>query len=391
MKRIHIIVINAVFFGLMIFSAGVVYQFLTGNKPLEALAELSGHKQAVSVTTNSCNDKQAIERLDGSGDPQLQKLHYYQDACHSYVTSTLMTFVGMPSSQQEAEETAMQIATKIKAFAKVGVRPLVIAEPTDASGTNLDFATIANGQYDTLLDVYFAKIKSQGVTDQQMGIWTPLPEANLPYWTNNEPKYFAPGVNHYVAVLRKYFPKAETSVMLNSATYETTDFNWENGDYQSLAQYVKGITPGTINYAGLQGFPWSAPQGGTATIFNAAEFLNPTLLSEMADLLKIKNVWFNTGTYSTKYALDPARMVTMVPEQRKEILDTIATQAEVLKSKGYNVAVHMFAKDKSKTSEETNWSYWNDNRPFTSPATPVLTEFISDMYKQKIDFWLFDN
>jgi hypothetical protein len=391
MKRTHIIVINSIFFGLMVFSAGVVYQFLTGNKPLEALAIFSNNKQAVTVTTNMCTDKQPIPKLDGNGDPQLQKLHQYQDACHSFVTDTVMTFVGMPVSAEDAVVQADQVVAKLKAFAKFNVRPLVIAEPTDANGNNLDFAAIAGGSYDAVLDAYFAKIKSAGITDQQMGIWTPLPEPNLPYWNNNEPKYFAPGINHFVAAARKHFPKVEMSVMLNSATYETTDFNWENGDYMSLLQYVKGITPGTINYAGLQGFPWMAPQGGTATILNAAEFLAPNLLSEMADSLKTKNVWYNTGTFSTKYALDPARMVTFTPEQRKEVLDTIRTQAQVLKGKGYNVAVHIFAKDKTKTSEETNWSYWSGDRPFASSSTPVLTEFISELHDKQIAFWLFDN
>jgi hypothetical protein len=391
MKRSHIIVINTIFFGLMIFSAGVVYQFLTGNKPLQALSIFSGARRPVAITTNACSDKPAIEKLDGSGDAQLQKLRQYQDACHSFATNTMMTFVSMPVSQSDAVQRAQEIIPKLKAFAKYGVRPLIIVEPTDANGNNLDFAVIANGGYDAPLDAYFAKLKSAGIPDQQMGIWNPLPEANLPYWSNNEPKYFAPSVNRFVAIARKYFPKVEISVMLNSATYETTDFNWENGDYESLNQYVKGIAPGTINYAGLQGFPWSAPQGGTATIFNAAEFLNPSLLSEMADTLKTKNVWFNTGTYSTKYALDPARIVDMSPEQRKEIIDTIAIQAEVLKSKGYNVAVNIFAKDKSKASEETNWSYWSGGQPFASSSTPVLTEFISDLNKNQIPFWLFDN
>jgi hypothetical protein len=390
MKRTHIVVINMIFFGLMVFSAGVVYQFLTGNKPLEALAFLKNAKP-VTVTTNACSDKPAIEKLDGNGDSQLQKLHEYQDACHSFVTGTMMTFVGMPVSPQDAAVRAPEITAKLKAFAKYNIRPLVIAEPTDGDGNNLDFAAIATGGYDAAIDAYFAKIKAAGITDQQMGIWNPLPEANLPYWNNNQPQYFAPSLNRIVAIGRRYFPTMQFSVMLNSATYETTDFNWENGDYMSLNQYVKGVTPGTINYAGLQGFPWSAPQGGTTTIYNAAEFLSPGILSEMADTLKTKNVWFNTGTYGTKYALDPSRAVYLTPEQRKQIMDTIQTQADVLKGKGYNVAINLFAKDKSKTSEETDWSYWRSRQPFASSVTPVLTEFVSDLNRKQVQLWLFDD
>ena len=189
---------------------------------------------------------------------------------------------------------------------------------------------------------------------------------------------------------RASFPQVQTSVLLNSATYELTDFNWENGDYNSLIPYVKDIKPTLINYAGIQGFPWIARQGGSATIFNAAEFLNPSLLQEMADRLGTKKVWFNTGTFSTKYTLDPKLMRTITPSQRKEILMTITGQALALKEKGYDVAVNLFAEDKSESSEETNWSYWKGDDPFASQDTAVLTSFIKGLNTNEIHFWLFD-
>src|SRR5262249_6347884 len=155
------------------------------------------------------------------------------------------------------------VVDTLKDFAAHGVRPLVIAEPTDYDGgNNIDFGLVAKGTYTAYLDDYFSAIKAAGITDQQMGIWTPFPEANLPYWNNNQASYFAPDVNLYVAQLRKYFPHAATSIMLNSATYSTTDFNWQSGEYDSLLPYIKGITPGSITYAGLEGFPWVPPAGG---------------------------------------------------------------------------------------------------------------------------------
>ena len=389
MKKQHLIFINLAFFGLILFSAGVVYEFLTGNQPL-AIFSYFNKEKAVSVSTGNCSDKPAIPHLHDAKNPQLQVLASYQDACHSAATDTVMVFVGMPVSPQNAADMADILATELKEFAKYGVRPLIIAEPTDSNGTNLDFAELAGGAFNPSFDAYFARLKSLGITDQQMGIWNPFPEANLPYWNNNQPSYFAPAVNHYVRVLRTYFPGAQTSILLNSATYQTTDFDWANGEYLSLLPYIKGITPGSITYAGLQGFPWAPPQGGVGAILNAAEFLNPTLLSEMADYLKIKHVWYNTATFSTKYTLDAERTVYITPEQRKDILGTVLAQAESLQKKGYSVSINLFSEDKSKTPEATNWSYWPKNKPFNSLSAPVFTDFVSELNQQKIPFWLFD-
>lgn len=390
MKRRHIILINLVFLALMLFSAGTVYQFMTGVKPLDALKKIGNrHKDTISVTTNNCNTTAPLN-LKGTTTPTLAKLSVYQQACHSYVTGTVMVFISMPTNTTQAESYAKDDAAMLQDYAKHGVRPLVIAEPTTKDGTQIDYALTANGTYNTVYAAYFQKLKSYGITDEQLGIWTPFPEANLPYWKNNEPENFAPSVNNYIAALRAVFPNAQTSVMLNSATYSTSDFNWENGDYSSLIPYIKGITPGSITYAGLQGFPWMARQGGNGAILNAAEFLNPEILTEMADSLGTKKVWFNTGSFSTKYTLDPEATVTMTPERRKAVLATVATQAEILKSKGYDISVNIFAQDKSKTSEETNWSYWSGDNPFSSKDAPVITEFISDLNTKGIQFWLFD-
>ena len=389
MKPRHIVYINIAFLALMLFSAGVVYQFITGKKPLSLLQSIGQKTAVVNVTTDKCNDKDGLN-LTGSSDASLKKLDVYQVACHSFVTDTMMVFTSMPATDAQAKQYAISDAAILKDFAKHGVRPLVIAEPTSKDGTQLDFAAFANGNMTPVIASYFRELKAQGITDEQLGIWNPFPEANLPYWNNNQPQFFAPAVNNYLTALKQQFPKAHTSILLNSATYETTDFNWENGDYQSLLPFVKGIAPGLVEYAGLQGFPWMARQGGTATIFNAAEFLNPELLTEMAQSLGTKKVWFNTGTFVNKYTLDPARIVAVSPERRKAILTTVHDQALSLKDEGYSVSINIFAEDKSKSSEETDWSYWKDNQPFQSTSTPVITDFIGQLHQEGIAFWLFD-
>lgn len=389
MRPRHVVLINCVFIGLMLISAGTVYQFMTGVHPLDAI-HFGRQKSGVVAVTAACTDKKPLN-LSTAHATGLVKLAAYQQACHSFATDTMMVFVSMPPNTTAAVAYAKQDAATLEDFSQHGIRPLVIAEPSDQNGNNLDFGAFASGTYSSAINAYFTQLKSSGVTGRQLGIWNPFPEANLPYWKNNLPQYFAPDVNLYLNILRSYFPTAQTSIMLNSATYNTTDFDWANGEYDSLLPYVKGITPGLVNYAGLQGFPWQPQQGGAGAILNATEFLSPDLLSEMADALGTKNVWFNTGTYAAKYILSPKEEVTMSPDRRSAVLTTVDNEALVLQKRGYNVNVNIFAQDKSNTSEETDWSYWHNGQPFSSTATPVITNFINELGTQHIGLWLFDN
>jgi hypothetical protein len=390
MKRKHYLFINIIFFSLILFSAGVVYQFMTGNKPIEAIKRLGIKEKPLNVVTNNCSEQKPLQNLSENASSSLKRLATYQQACHSLATDTLMVFFSMPKTTAEAKTLAAQDAKVLQAFGAAKVRPLIIVEPTTITGENIDFALCANGTYNPMYDEYFRGLKAAGITAEQLGIINPFPEANLPYWENNQVQYFAPAVNNYLTIARQHYPTVKTSVLLNSATYELTDFNWENGDYNSLVPYVKGIKPGLIDYAGLQGFPWISRAGGRGVIFNGAEFLNPTLLMEMADTLKTKKIWFNTGTFSEKYTLDPEAKRTITVQQRKEILATIKEQAILSKQKGYEVAINIFAEDKSKQKEETNWSYWAKDQPFASTSTPLITEFIRELNKEDIEFWLFD-
>lgn len=390
MKRKHYVFINLVFFGFMMFSAGVVYQFLTGNRPIEAIKLLTTDRKPATIITNSCSDREPLQKLSEAASSSLKRLASYQQACHSLATDTLMVFLSMQKTTDGAKTQAIQDAKTLKAFSEAKVRPLIIAEPTTTAGENLDFALFANGTYNPVIEAYFQELKAAGITDEQLGILNPFPEANLPYWENNQAQFFAPSVNNYLTIARNYFPTVQTSILLNSATYELTDFNWENGDYNSLLPYVKGIKPELVNYAGIQGFPWISRAGGQGVIFNGAEFLSPSLLTEMADALKTKKIWLNTGTFGAKYTLDPEAKRIVTVQQRKEILATIKEQANMLQQKGYTVAINIFAEDKSNQKEETNWSYWQNDKPFESTATPLITEFIRELNKDKISFWLFD-
>jgi len=302
-----------------------------------------------------------------------------------------MTFTDMPTTRRAAEASAAQMALTLQEFAKSGITPLVIVEPRDTPGHNIDFAELAKGTYDSAIQAYFAQLKAQGITAAQMGIWNPVPEPNVPYWSNNEPQYFAPIINRYVGIARSYYPDLQTSILLDSSSYDVSDVHWQHGQSKSLLPYVRDITPGLVTYVGLQGFPWVAPRGSSATIFDAADFLKPSLIDEVAQKLGTKKVWLNTGTFGTRYAQDPAQIVRVSPEERMEILVTVETQVDELVGKGYTVSVNLFAEDKSHQSEGTDWSYWAAGKPFNSDATPVFTEFVHTLNQKNIDLWLFDS
>lgn len=388
MKKRHYIIINLLFVGLMVFSATVVIQFMTGYKPFDFVVNLWQTKKTQSA--ERCSSKDPLPKLAAAGHDSLKKLAIYQQVCQSFVTDRLMVFFSMPATEADAIQYAIQDAKTLKTFAEMKVQPIMILEPTDHNGNNLNFEQLANGQFNSVTTTYFAQLKQEGVTDANLGIVTPFPEANLPYWNNNQVQFFSPAVNNYLTIVRTYFPAAQTSVLLNSATYEVNDFNWESGDYNSLIPYVKDIKPELISYAGIQGFPWISRPGGSGIIFNAAEFLNAGLLEEMAAKLQTKKIWFNTGTFSTKYTLNPDEMRTISAQQRKEILMTIEREVVDMKDKGYDVSVAIFAEDKSETSEETDWSYWKGNEPLKSPDALVLTTFIKSLNDRGIGFWLFD-
>jgi hypothetical protein len=303
----------------------------------------------------------------------------------------MMTFVGIPASDNNAAGEAKDLSATLKAFAQYNVRPLVVAEPLDyLSNKQIDMGKFANGDYTSYLRTMFSDMKSQGVTSKQMGIWNPFPEANMPQWRNSQPQYFAPSVNAYVSTLEQYYPGAQTSIMLSSDTYQPTDTSLKNGQYVSLLPYLQGITPGTINYFGVEGFPWLPPRGQAGAMLDARVYLKLSIVSEAADYVGTKNIWLNTGTFSEQYAQTPDETARLSAVQRQIILQSIDTQALALQRKGYHVAVNLFAQDKSNTTEEINWSYWSSNYPAGSDATPVFTGFVRTLDEQKIDFWLFD-
>lgn len=372
----------------------VVAYALTGRNLGHDLSGLGGWRKPEQTVSKSfkCSNSPAIGGLDKAADTHLKHLSKYQEICHSSASNTLMIFGDMPNSDAEARDKAKYIADILKEFKKFNVNPLVIIEPVTSWG-DIDFTEFETGFYDNWIHTYFESLKQNGVTNDSIGTWVPFPEANLPYWNRNnaQPDDFSAIVNKYLAIAHKTFPNIKGSVLLNSATYSADDFDWQNGEYISLVPYVKNLDKNLVQSFGLQGFPWAPPASGQgAGIFDASEFLNYKLAKEAADALGVKDVWFNTGTFSTKYYGDSARQITIDPQQRTDTLRGITIQALALKQAGYNVSVNLFAQNKSLQAEATDWSYFSNEIVLNSPNSPVFYTFASELNQNNIPLWLFD-
>lgn len=389
MRRRDIIIMSTILFASSLLAVQVTY----GAMLQRSLFHMpSFHKTVEYNAQANCGTGKQFKDLAAAATPELRKLAVYQTFCGTSPTEQLMLFTDMPNSDPNAVQKATAIAKTLQEFQKTGVKPLVVFEPTTDWGA-IDFVEFRNGFYDQWIDTYFKTLKAAHLSDAAMGTWLPFPEANLPYWNhqNSKPEDFAINVTKVITTQKKYFPHSKATIMLNSATYANDDFDWASGEYVSLLPYVRDIPKGLVESFGLQGLPWmpAANQNG-AGVLDSSEYLNTRLAQEAADALQVKKIWFNTGTFGRKYTLDPEKTVTMTPEQRKDILSSVVEQAKKLKAQGYDMSINLFAQDKSGTEEATDWSYWSDNQPKTSPASVVFNDFVSDAHKAGIEVWLFD-
>lgn len=327
--------------------------------------------------------------LAGARTPQLRKAAQYEQLCHGKVFERVSFFIPTPTTVSQAQAQVMDDATTLKEFALYGVKPLVFMEPSNDSG-NLDLNQYRSGAYDAALDAYFSGLKSAGVSSAMMGMWTYLPEGNLPIWSSVDPATFGANVTKTAQIQKKYFPTSQSTILLDSETYPSAT-SWSNGRYVSLSSYVQSIPKGLLDSVGLQGFPWTPPanQGGGA-LYDPKVYLRTDLLSEAAHALGVGSVWVNTGTFSRKYTQNSSQTVTVSPTSRQTMLNGVISQVKGLQAQGFGVAVHLFAEDKSTTDEATDWSYWQAS-PSSDPNTAVFTTLAHDAASANISMWLFDS
>lgn len=388
MNRREIIIYSLVFILATAFTVDLVFSVLTNKRLLtfNKVATTQKSNLPSGALTNQCSTTEKLTLTDPV-QSTLKKLKDYQEICQSSVTTRLMMFEQMPKDSNDAKTMAAAIAAKLIENSQNGIVPIVIVEPVSVWGL-IDFEEFGDGFYDAWTNEYFDAIKSAGVTDQQMGVWVPFPEANLPYWNNQTatPEDFALVVNRYLSIMKSRFPTAKGSVLLNSATYSATDFDWQNGEYVSLLPYVSKLDKNLVSSFGLQGFPWmpNAKQVGPG-VFDAREYLSSRLAIEAADSIGTKEIWFNTGSFRAKYTLDPELEVNVSAAKRKDILNGITDEVLRAKNLGYTVSINLFSEDKSQASEGTDWSYLGN-----AEDERVFVGFVSRLNSLGIGLSLFD-
>lgn len=348
-------------------------------------------KGAVDTRVTNCrNGQPTTPGLADATNLIIRKLSEYEELCKGAVTDTLMVFTGMPTSATSAKSMAADMTATLKEFSKYGLTPLVVMEPTTQSGT-IDFVAFSNGEYDAAFKTYFQSLKSSGITDSTMGIWSPFPECNIPEWGPTNPSQFRTNFKKAATIQKEIFPDSKITMILDSLSYPPGEMDWDGGSYVSLSPYIKGIPKGLVDSFGYQGFPWASPANEpNFSNHDAAKFLKPSLAKEAAELLGTKHIWLNTGTYKTFYGSNLTKRVAISSSARAEILSDITSQAKWLKDKGFKVAVSLFAENKSGTGEDVDWSYWSGTKPTGSHST-LLKNFIAGLQTKSIDFWLFDS
>lgn len=378
MKTIQLVTIGAVsVIGLLLISTTIYYAVTI--------------VKAASPPLQCSDGAPARTALNKSHNAQLRKLAEYETVCKGEVTDTLMTFAAMPTSETEATQLAQAMAQTLKLLNAQRIGPLVVFEPTTKSPTVLN--DIATGKYDSALEHYYTSLQQQGITDEQMGTWVLLPEANTPIWNITNPDTFSTNVTKLASMQKRYYPQSKATIMLNSYTYPDNDSDWAHGTPSSLQPYVQNIPKGLLDSIGLQGFPYAPPanSGSSDSLLAASDFLPSSLAIEAADTLGVSQVWLNTGTFKRAYANDPRAQVRLSASDRGQILGDIAKEAKAIQNHSLSVSVNLFAADKSQEPEHTDWSYWPTGKANSSQDTATFKAFLQQLRAQQSGFSLYDH
>ena len=263
--------------------------------------------------------------------------------------------MNMPQSQAAIEGTSYYMANIMNEYAKYGITPIFIFEPTGDDGAQLDLGRLRNGDYSANMERLFSMIKNdRNVTEDKLGLMVPYPEINTPAFNraNFVPENLPTMVNIFFDSIKKSYPNVKGGLLLDAKSYDV-DKSWGQGVARSFAPYIRGIKPGYIQTFGLQGFPW-ASNDASVKVYDPTVFLPTSITEEAANILGTKNIWFNTGTMKKQY---PTNTVYVSPSERTATYNGIINQATVLQSKGYSMMVHIFAQDKFSMGEGIDWSY----------------------------------
>lgn len=288
-------------------------------------------------------------------DRDLRKLTSFQSA-YGYVGKSLSFFTTIPMDLEADLGEADGVAAKLKAFAAAGVTPVVFTEPP----VDRSLADIADGVEHVYWEEYFARIKSAGITDAQMGLWIPYPEINTPIWNR---EHFAPTdfprlVNAFSTAYKKVFPAAKAGILLNSFSYAPEDVDWEHGRAVSYLPYVKGISKGNVDVVGIQAFPWWPRKNdpGKAALDTVSKFLFMGWAVEAANAVGTKSIMVHSGVPHTMHE-GPATEITIPEATRARVMREIGNVLVTYEKLGYDMSLSLFLEDKSQVGEGVDWSF----------------------------------
>lgn len=326
--------------------------------------------------------------LTGSTNQQILKLGVYQQKVGGFVADRLMVFTNMPQTTASIRASAQYITRTSKEFKKYGIKPIFVFEPSDENGSLLNLKKISQGKYQKNIDKLFSEIKKAGAISKDLGILVPYPEINTPSWDRKgfSPSDFPSMVNGFFDTAKGYFPDIEGGLLLNGASYATEEKSWDNGKMISFSPYITGIKKTSIQHFGLQGFPWVS-DNGKEKYSDAEAFLPITLATEASHTVGASTIWFNTGTFREKYSIGK---VSMNPAERSETLSAILRQAKKVEDGGFSIWINLFAQNKMRTPEKTDWSYLEGGKTLSSGHEKALADFVKSASAANIPLSLFD-
>lgn len=302
--------------------------------------------------------------MEKSTDPGLKAIANVEKHTGYRFESNMLFTDGMPRNPEEARTQADAMAKRLKEYAKQGVKPLVVMEPTANKGKDfVDTTTLSDSAhvegYRQTMDAYFGELNQAGVTTEQMGTWALLPQPNVPNpeWAKGKPNPEAFQRNWTIAAqnLKAHFRNAEpgdaqAAVMLDSATYPNNDWNNRSYDAEDLKKYTSGIPDGLVDVFVYQGMPYTPAD-------DPEVFLNPAPAAEMANSLGIRKILLNTATAASFENVVTGTREQVTAEQREQTLHAEAQAAIALQTAGFDVSVNIHAEPAAPNSSEPDWAY----------------------------------
>jgi len=320
------------------------------------------------------------------GQKYVHTIEDYRARLGMQVTDEMMVFTNLPASDAEAIRKAQGVASILKEFHNNNLRPIVVVEPSFEDKRNVDWAVYARGAYDGYVQTFFQTLKSEGITDNMMGVWVPFSEGNTPMWNNANAQRFVTNVNKYFSILYQNFPNApKGAVLLHSLTYNTYDKSWSNGRNVSLRPYLAGLNKNYVGRLIYQGLPWLPPRnwsGGSRTL---RFFWDIRWAIESASILNTNEVWFNTGTTHSRHTNNPATANYMSDAEREQFMNYIVDDVLRVKNTGLNVKINLFAHEK----DGRNWSYWSGDAANTDGEN-ILRRFVTRLVQNGIGLSIAD-